>query len=109
MQLLVMALRGHAAPDESCFLVLATMVYLFVLYLQLLCLIGLHSKLHVHYNCLSDVLLTFSLLQDGFTPFHMACQEGHKDIVSLLWKHGADLQAVTKVRRLLTVFPNYHL
>ncbi len=31
---------AYAAPDESCFLVLATMLNLFLLSLQLLCLIG---------------------------------------------------------------------
>ncbi len=41
----------------------------------------------------------FAYVQNGFTPFHMACQEGHRDIVSLLLKHGADLQAVNKVRK----------
>ncbi len=28
---------------------------------------------------------------------HLACLQGHKAVVSLLLKHGADLQAVTKV------------
>ncbi len=39
----------------------------------------------------------FPYVQNGFTPLHLACQYGRRDIVSLLLKSGADLRAVTKV------------
>ncbi len=41
--------------------------------------------------------ILFVYVQNGFTPLHLACQEGHTTIVSLLLKSGADHRAVTKV------------
>jgi ankyrin len=32
----------------------------------------------------------------GFTPLHLAAQEGHKDMTNLLLKHGANMNAAAK-------------
>lgn len=37
------------------------------------------------------------LLQDGFTPLHVAAQSGRPDICKLLLEKGADLNAVDEV------------
>ena len=43
-----------------------------------------------------DILLT--LLQDGWTPFHAACQEGHDQVAELLLQAGASVDQETEVR-----------
>ena len=36
-------------------------------------------------------------LQDGDTPLILASQKGHKDIVEVLWNHGAEVDHPNKV------------
>lgn len=38
------------------------------------------------------------LLQNGFTPLHIACKKNRIKVMELLLKHGASIQAVTEVR-----------
>ena len=38
------------------------------------------------------------LLQDGWTPFHAASQEGHDQVVELLLQAGASVDQETEVR-----------
>ena len=40
----------------------------------------------------------FILLQDGWTPLHGACQEGHYQVAELLLQAGASVEQETKVR-----------
>jgi len=35
-------------------------------------------------------------VQNGFTPLHLATQEGHSDMVALLLEHSADVNAHAK-------------
>lgn len=42
-------------------------------------------------------LIPSTLMQEGVTALHLACQEGHRDVVSVLLALGADVQALTKV------------
>lgn len=39
------------------------------------------------------------LLQNGFTPLHIACKKNHMRVMDLLLKHAASLEAVTEVRK----------
>ena len=39
-----------------------------------------------------------SLSQDGWTPFHAACHEGHAQVAELLLQAGASLEMETEVR-----------
>lgn len=36
--------------------------------------------------------------QDGWTPLHVACQEGHQEVVQYLVSVGANVHAADKVR-----------
>ena len=36
-------------------------------------------------------------MQNGFTPLHLASQNGHVEVVGTLIKSGADIKAVQKV------------
>ena len=47
-------------------------------------------------NVHSSLLLTLS--QDGWTPLHVACQEGHTQVAELLLQAGASVDLETKVR-----------
>lgn len=38
------------------------------------------------------------VLQNGFTPLHIACKKNHSRSLELLLKHSASLEAVTEVR-----------
>ncbi len=40
---------------------------------------------------------SFVSVQEGDSPLHVACLNGHTDAVSLLLESGADLQATTEV------------
>jgi len=42
------------------------------------------------------------ILQNGFTPLHLASQEGHTDMVSLLMEHKAIVDCKSHVRYKLT-------
>ena len=44
-----------------------------------------------------------TLLQDGWTPLLFACSGGHKEVVEILIKHGAELDMKNKVLSLLCV------
>ena len=49
-------------------------------------------------RAISQQIHTLSPLQNGITAVHVACQEGHLDIVKVLESHGAALDAVSEVR-----------
>ncbi len=51
----------------------------------------------LHTIILYHLIELISCIQVGYTALHWACQNGHRDIVSLLWTCGADAQAQTKV------------
>ena len=38
-----------------------------------------------------DYCAFITLLQNGWTPLHFACYEGHTEVVEILIKHGAQL------------------
>jgi len=38
------------------------------------------------------------LSQDGWTPLHVACQEGHAQVAELLLQAGASVEQETEVR-----------
>jgi ankyrin repeat protein len=42
-------------------------------------------------------------MQGGFTPAHIASQEGHTETVALLLANKADINAATKVQQLKIV------
>ena len=41
------------------------------------------------------------MLQDGWTALMRACDKGHKEVAEMLMKAGADVNAVTKVSRIV--------
>ena len=43
------------------------------------------------------MLVVLSTLQDGFSPLHMAAQEGHLDVCRLLIEQGANINSQDKV------------
>ena len=43
------------------------------------------------------LIFTVDLSQDGWTPLHVACQEGHNQVVELLLQAGASVEKA-KVR-----------
>ena len=52
-----------------------------------------------YYVCVIGHLhVCHSLSQDGWTPFHAACHEGHVQIAELLLQAGASLEMETEVR-----------
>ena len=42
-------------------------------------------------------IVLYHSLQNGTTPLSLASQEGHKDIVEVLWNHGAEVDLPNKV------------
>ena len=50
-------------------------------------------------SCLSH----FLYLQNGATPLHAACSEGHEKIIEVLVTAGADVEVKAKVRQRLTI------
>lgn len=43
--------------------------------------------------------------RQGCTPLHVAAERGHSDAAALLQQHGADTEAVEKVRWLMMQWP----
>jgi len=43
------------------------------------------------------------LLQNGFTPLHVACKKNRIAVVELLLKYGASIEATTEVHNISTV------
>ena len=41
--------------------------------------------------------VVLSTLQDGFSPLHVASQEGHSDVCRLLIEQGANINSQNKV------------
>ena len=37
-------------------------------------------------------------IQEGYTPLHNPCKKGHEEVALLLIEHGADVNAMDKVR-----------
>ena len=47
--------------------------------------------------------VVLSTLQDGFSPLHIASQEGHVDVCTLLIERGANLNSQTKVGTIIDI------
>ena len=45
-----------------------------------------------------DMLQRIYMLQDDWTPVHVASQNGHTEVLRMLYEAGADIQAQTMVR-----------
>ena len=45
-------------------------------------------------------VISFSHVQDGYTPLYVACQNGHKQIVNFLLENGANVNLTTTVSSL---------
>lgn len=50
---------------------------------------------------------TDTVTKQGVTPLHLASQEGHSDMVTLLLEKGANIYASTKVLRFGPSLPTY--
>ena len=56
--------------------------------------------------------LLYLLLQNGFTPLHLATQEGHTDMVSLLLEQKGDVNFKAKVELIVLtwlIYPTYRI
>ena len=57
------------------------------------------SVVNIFYSVSLNMLtLLLTLSQDGWAPFHAACQEGHYQVAELLLQTGASVDQKTKVR-----------
>ena len=62
---------------------------LLVKYVKFSSAITVHSSLHI----------IIPLTQDGATPLFFASQEGHRDVVNMLIRNGADIYLALNVQR----------
>lgn len=47
--------------------------------------------------CIFKITFMFCLLQNGFTPLHIACKKNRIKVVELLLRYGASIDATTEV------------
>lgn len=67
--------------------------------LELFLLYRVQRFLSLHeQSCCPIITSNCLLLQNGFTPLHIACKKNHMRVMDLLLKQSASLEAVTEVR-----------
>ena len=90
--------RHLYSPEKSCYLNCpeGTISHCFIIIKSHDLMLCVHSNVTPTHNC-----ITVKHLQNGFTPLHSACQEGHSAVVSVFLEHGADLHQTTNVSLLL--------